>query len=489
MQDVFISHSSLDKNSFVKPLVKELQSRNISVWFDEISIVSGEVIHAEIVDGIKNSLITVIIVSENYLSSCWTILEMGMKIISSEEKSLVPVFYNIDTETIVRKCPFLLGHKYIKATGDLNSIADEICQAVSHAKNRTGFFDTKRTHLSELVRRLHSYNKIKLDKLAIKINNFIRMSKTNLHAAAYIAAVAADEILYDIAEAEHLFFERNDEIFKIIRRSGLLNENLLGHYELIYSFRTQMNPLQTCDAATDDLYLLQVSLYSISDHYALTYFRLPIIKDINICAVIPGQISEEDILEIDNIEALVLPPELIAGSEMTKKWYDHNPFTLLGARDVSTGKLVGFIHTLPVKNQLFEKIKSGDFDDTTFSTSEIMQYDLPGVYKLYLSSFCIHPKYHGNINVFRFIYNAFIDMLTTLAQEHEIFISEIVADGATEKGKALCESIGMKIHARSIHGTEVYYAALIPPSVSTVRLNSKHGRRLIELYNEYRDHY
>lgn len=489
MQDVFISYSHLDKESFAKPLAMRLQSRGMSVWFDEYSIYAGEMIQPEIIEGIKNSLITVAIVSEGYLSSFWTILEMGMKTISSEEKSLIPIFYNIDTQVVAQKSPFLLGHKYIKANGNLDNIADEILQAVNHAKNRTGFFNTKKTQLNELVKNLHTYSNIKLDKLAIRINNFTKACKENWYAAVHIAASAADEILFDIAESEHLFFERNDEILKTIKRSGILNENLLGHFELIYQFRMQVSPIPAGEDLSEDQYLLQISLYSITDYYALTYFRLPIIRDVRIGTIVPSQITEEDILETHNIETLVLPPELIAGSDMTRVWYDHNPLTLLGARDVSTGKLVGFIHTLPVNDKLFESIKRGDFDDTIFSTSDIMQYSIPGIYKLYISSFCIHPRYQGNISVFRFIYNAFIDMLITLAKDHEIFISEIVADGATEKGQALCESIGMKKQARSIHNTDVYYAALIPPSVSTVRLNSKQGRRLIELYNEYRDYY
>ena len=489
MQDVFISYSHADKHDFVRPLVQSLQSHSISVWFDEFSVYSGELIQSEIMNGISNSLLTIAIISEKYLSSCWTMLELGMKLISSEDKNLIPILHNIDSEVVAKKCPFLLDHKYLNSNNASENIVTEIIQAVNHAKNRTGFFYTKKTQLHELVKRLHVYNNIKLDKLAIKINNFVKFRDENFLSAVHIAATTANEILYDIAESEHIFFERNDEIVKTIRRSGILNENLLSHFELIYHMQKHINPLSTVDNMAEDRYLLQVSLYSIADYYSLTYFRLPIIKEVNICAVIPSQISKEDIEESHNIETLVLPPELIADINTTTAWYEHNPLTLLGARDVSTGKLVGFINTLPVSDKLFENIREGYFDDTSFSTDDIMQYNVPGIYRLYISSFCIHPKYNGNINVFRFIYNAFIDMLITLATEHEIFISEIVADGATEKGKSLCESLGMIKQSRSQHDTDVYHVSLIPPSVSTIKLNSRQGRRLIELYNEYRDHY
>ena len=78
-----------------------------------------------------------------------------------------------------------------------------------------------------------------------------------------------------------------------------------------------------------------------------------------------------------------------------------------------------------------------------------------------------------------------------LASEYEIYISEIVADGVTLKGANLCEKIGMKKIASTVHNTTVYYASLIPPEYTTLKLNNVSGHKLItyyeKKYNEYRD--
>ena len=110
--------------------------------------------------------------------------------------------------------------------------------------------------------------------------------------------------------------------------------------------------------------------------------------------------------------------------------------------------------------------------------------------KLYLCSFCIHPAYNTT-NAFRIIYSNFIDFLLKLASEHEIFISDIIADGVTQKGSNLCESIGMTKVAKSIHNSDVYEACLIPPSLTTIKLNNRIGQQLLayykQMYNNYKE--
>jgi len=206
------------------------------------------------------------------------------------------------------------------------------------------------------------------------------------------------------------------------------------------------------------------------------------LSPLNIRGISPSQITDDDIKQTHYIETLVLPPDLVPSPDITKAWYERNPLTLLGAREAASGKLIGFFHALPVSDALFEDIKHGKFTSYEFPASDVMLYDAPGTYKLYIASFCLHPAYQSNLQVFRFIYNGFLDLLTELAVERGVLISEIVADGATGKGKLLCEGIGMKSHTRSIINTDVYYAKLLPFEQSTLRLKTKRIRELIALY-------
>jgi hypothetical protein len=87
------------------------------------------------------------------------------------------------------------------------------------------------------------------------------------------------------------------------------------------------------------------------------------------------------------------------------------------------------------------------------------------------------------------MYDKFIEMLLTLAEENGIYISEILADGVTSRGTVLCESIGMLKHCISIHKTQVYKAQLIPPSMPTLKLINQHGKQLLEYYRRVYEDY
>ena len=222
----------------------------------------------------------------------------------------------------------------------------------------------------------------------------------------------------------------------------------------------------------------------------MTYFKKPVLNTKRIIPVLPEEFTEEDIIETYKIEQLVLPSKLIASIETDIKWYKHNPLIMLGARDVDTGKLIGFFTTLPITDELYEQIRNGDFDDTKFDENHIRLYDVPGFYKLYLCSLCIHPLYNTT-SAFKTIYTSFIDFLLNLAIEREIYISCIIADGVTLKGSNLCKSIGMNKITESVHNSEIFEAVLLPPTSTTLHLKNKMGQKLLayyqRIYNEYRD--
>jgi hypothetical protein len=53
--DVFISHTSKDKDLFVRPLAVALQSLGVSVWYDEFSLHLGDSLSKSIDKGLALS--------------------------------------------------------------------------------------------------------------------------------------------------------------------------------------------------------------------------------------------------------------------------------------------------------------------------------------------------------------------------------------------------------------------------------------------------
>ena len=490
MFDVFISHSHNDKPLFVEPLVNKLKANDLSVWYDSDSIIFGEDIKNKIITGIQNALIFILILSDSFLKSCWTNLELG--IAQSNKTRILPVLYDVDLSKIAKKYPFILALKYLSVENDnLPDIVREVSKTVMSIKEDMGFASYQKANLIEITRKLHLYNNFKLDQIAVYMRKAIKEIDSGLGIALNTITFVLDFIISDLCETENIYLNEDSNKLITIKASGIINDNIYEHLRFLYKSRDDVLKSMTKSHELIDkqnIYLIEISLHSILDWYTKGYFRLPFIDNKGIVPVPPSGISDEDIVETYNIEKLVLPSELIAGPEMTKSWFLHNNLTLLGTRDEKTGNLIGFIHTLPVTDDLFDQISSGNFDDTVISNSDIRQYDIPGFYKLYMSSICVHPKYNGSI-AFKVMYDKFIEMLLALASENEIYISDILADAVTPRGKVLCESIGMLKHSISIHGTQVYKAQLIPPSMTTLRLKNQHGKQLFDYYQRVYEEY
>ena len=191
----------------------------------------------------------------------------------------------------------------------------------------------------------------------------------------------------------------------------------------------------------------------------------------------------QDFIDMYEIDGLVLRPDLIARPEITFEWYKYNMYTHIAVRSVQTGKVAGYFALLPVTDELFLKIQSGEFKDNDLSTDGIRQYNMADFYKLYTAAVCIHPD-HQNTTAFNRLYHALIEMMYELATEREIFITDIITEASTKQGEKLCKILGLKKLMDTHLDTELYTASLLPPSL---RLNSLFGRKLIKFYQERYD--
>ncbi len=491
MFDVFVSHSSLDKSTFVEPLVQKLTQFGLLVWYDKHNIYKGDKIKEAILKGIEESVFFVAIISENYLSSKWANLELGV-LQADHPDNIIPIIFSEIKERTGKIYPFLLDYNYIDSSEDIDEIARILKDVIQDRKQERGLWHIDKTNIYSLVKEMRSYNSFKLDQISIRLSKVYKNMRFELLSTLNEIKLILEMVFSDVATTENIFVSSESSVIDTFLKIEFLNCNLKEHIiflqrmyqEHVRNFRNNDN------LAQEDLYLLQLSLFSIIEWYMITYFKKPIFRHRNITAVTPEDFSKEDIVETYEIEKMVLPPNLIASPDTVLKWFSHNPLTIVGARDVSSGKIIGFFNTLPITDELYEAIKTGDFDDTTIQPESIRQYDIPGFYKLYLCSFCIHPLYNTT-SAFKLIYTGFIDFLSTLAAERDIYISDIIADGVTLKGANLCESIGMKKVTTSIHNSKIYEASLIPPAYTTLKLNNVIGHKLLSyyerMYTEYKE--
>ncbi len=113
---VFISHSSVDKDSLIQPIVDDLEEAYINVWIDNRKIVPGDNLRKSIFrDGLDKADVVLIFFTAKSLSSAW--VDSEIKHVLREEKrkgnnfdlsKIISIFDSKDTyDKIVERYPEL----------------------------------------------------------------------------------------------------------------------------------------------------------------------------------------------------------------------------------------------------------------------------------------------------------------------------------------------------------------------------------------------
>lgn len=141
---IFISHSNLDKEMYVKELVEEIRKLNVKVWYDEESVLFGDNLFEKIYSGLEKCEFGIIILSKNFLKSEWCKKEltiMRKREFSEKRKIILPVLYRCAYDEGVKCYPFL-SDKYMLSAQD-KSCADIAIYLANEFFNRIGAHNDK----------------------------------------------------------------------------------------------------------------------------------------------------------------------------------------------------------------------------------------------------------------------------------------------------------------------------------------------------------
>lgn len=103
MYDVFLSHASADKLSYVDELKKSFDRLGVSVFYDKDSIDWGDKWKDKIYEGLGNCRYGVIVVSKNFFGRYWTEAELHMLLNrqnNSGDKLILPILYGISLSDV-----------------------------------------------------------------------------------------------------------------------------------------------------------------------------------------------------------------------------------------------------------------------------------------------------------------------------------------------------------------------------------------------------
>lgn len=119
--DLFISHASEDKESFVKPLAMMLNNIGVKVWYDDFTLKLGDSLSRSIDKGLISSHFGIVVISRNFIDKRWTEYELqGLNTIerSIGEKRIIPIWHNISKDEVIAFSPSLAD----KIAGDTSRL-------------------------------------------------------------------------------------------------------------------------------------------------------------------------------------------------------------------------------------------------------------------------------------------------------------------------------------------------------------------------------
>lgn len=129
--DVFVSHASEDKESFVNDFVEALEKRNLRVWYDTTEMKWGDSMRAKIDEGLCHSRFGVVVLSPDYIAEgkYWTKIELDgvLQLESINGKVLLPIWHKLTKKQVMDFSPIIAGKLALNtASMTPDEIADKL---------------------------------------------------------------------------------------------------------------------------------------------------------------------------------------------------------------------------------------------------------------------------------------------------------------------------------------------------------------------------
>ena len=118
MYDVFLSHASKDKSTYVEELKQTLDILGVQVFYDKDTIEWGDAWKKKISEGLEKSEFAIMVISENFFDREWTELELKELLERQNEegqKLILPILHNITPEQLKAKYPIVADIQAIES--------------------------------------------------------------------------------------------------------------------------------------------------------------------------------------------------------------------------------------------------------------------------------------------------------------------------------------------------------------------------------------
>lgn len=133
LYDVFVSHASEDKDSFVRPLAAALQEQNVEVWYDEYSLNVGDSLRRSIDRGLAQSRFGIVVLSPSFFAKKWTEWELDGLVArqnSGDQRLILPIWHGVTRDDVLGYSPPLADINAIPSTLDQAEIVRRLLRVI-----------------------------------------------------------------------------------------------------------------------------------------------------------------------------------------------------------------------------------------------------------------------------------------------------------------------------------------------------------------------
>jgi hypothetical protein len=130
--DVFISHASEDKATFVTPLANALKKYGLKVWFDKFTLKVGDSLHRSIEKGLARSRYGVVVFSPKFLAKNWPMAELDGLFEREMEghKVILPVWHRVSSARMKKVLPILAGKYALRSSDGVEAVARSLVETI-----------------------------------------------------------------------------------------------------------------------------------------------------------------------------------------------------------------------------------------------------------------------------------------------------------------------------------------------------------------------
>lgn len=135
--DLFISHASEDKASFVRPLAEELVENGLRVWFDECSLSPGDSLRYSIDKGLANSKFAIVVFSDSFFSKKWPNWELNglvQRHLEADYPLIIPIWHGVNADDVKSYSPSLADIVAIQSSFGISEIALKVYRTINNNK-------------------------------------------------------------------------------------------------------------------------------------------------------------------------------------------------------------------------------------------------------------------------------------------------------------------------------------------------------------------